>query len=97
MLTELLLEQFRAHAATRIPLGRLTVLVGPNGAGKSSALEALWLLGRLVDAPPEEVFVGPHELRWLVRRGATTKSTVRLPQREQIRRAAHSGTGRAAP
>ncbi|HSO00470.1 MAG TPA: AAA family ATPase [Candidatus Nanopelagicales bacterium] len=70
MLTELSLQQFRAHAATRIPLGRLTVLVGPNGAGKSSALEAVWLLGRLVDEPAERVLSGRHALRWLVRHGA---------------------------
>jgi predicted ATPase len=71
MLTELSLHEYRAHAATRVPLTPLSVLVGPNAVGKSSALEALFLLGRLLDAPPLEVLVGGCELRWLVRRGAT--------------------------
>jgi AAA ATPase-like protein len=71
MLTELSLHQYRAHAATRIPLERLCVLIGPNAVGKSSALEALFLLGRLLSEPAEKVFVGGRDLRWLVRRGAS--------------------------
>lgn len=71
MLTELSLQQFRAHASTTIPLGRLTVLVGPNGSGKSSVLEAVYLLSRLIDAHPSEVFTGRSDLRWLIRHGAT--------------------------
>ncbi|WP_437782911.1 AAA family ATPase [Sorangium sp. So ce1097] len=71
MLTEVSLYEYRAHTATRIPLQQLTVLIGPNAAGKSSVLEAVQLLGRLLAAPAERVFVGARELRWLVRRGAS--------------------------
>lgn len=71
MLTELSLHEYRTHTATTIPLTPLCVLVGPNAVGKSSALEALAVLGRLLDEPADRVFVGSRELRWLVRRGAT--------------------------
>ena len=70
MLTELSLHNYRTHTATTLPLTRLCVLVGPNAVGKSSALEALALLGRLLDAPRKEVLVGKYDLRWLVRHGA---------------------------
>lgn len=81
MLTELLLKNYRCHAETRIPLGRLNVLVGPNAIGKSSALEALWVLGRLLDRPESKlllvseprlegnVLTGAKDLLWLARRG----------------------------
>ncbi len=71
MLTELSLHEYRTHTATTIPLTQLCVLVGPNAVGKSSALEALSLLGRLLDELTEDVLVGERDLRWLVRRGAT--------------------------
>lgn len=78
MLNELFLQNYRGHAATRIPLTPLCVLVGPNGVGKSSALEALSLLGQMLDllerapgAQPEQVFTGGSELQWLLRRGGT--------------------------
>lgn len=74
MITELLLQQFKAHADTRIPIGRLTVLIGANAVGKTSVLEALLLLGKLLEQPRppfREVFQGAQDLRWLVRRGAT--------------------------
>lgn len=73
MITDLLLQQFKAHADTRVPLGPLSVLIGPNAVGKTSVLEALLLLSRLLDAPrsPRDVLQGKHDLRWLVRRGAT--------------------------
>ncbi len=71
MITELTLQQFKAHTATRIPLGKLTVVVGQNAAGKTSILEGLLLLSRLLDQPPESVFTGKYDLRWVLRRGAT--------------------------
>lgn len=71
MLTKLDLQNYRAHTATEIPLSPLTVLIGPNAVGKSSALEALHLLGRLLEDNPEKALTGPRELRWLHRRGAT--------------------------
>lgn len=46
-LTQLRLSAFKAHRATTLPLGPVTVLGGPAGSGKTSALEALALLGRL--------------------------------------------------
>ncbi|WP_437929576.1 ATP-binding protein [Sorangium sp. So ce291] len=85
MLTELSLHQYRAHTATRIPLQQLTVLVGPNAVGKSSVLEALYLLGRAIEAEEskEPVFTGARDLRWLVRRGATEPMRVQLKGRRQ--------------
>ncbi len=78
MITELLLQQFKAHADTRVPIGRFTVLVGPNAVGKTSVLEALLLLNRLLDGArsPRQVFQGKHDLRWLVRRGATQEMKI---------------------
>jgi predicted ATPase len=70
MMTELTLQEYKAHLATVIPLGRLTVLVGTNAVGKTSVLEALLILSRLLDAPAKNVFVAKNDLRWLVRRGA---------------------------
>jgi len=81
MITELILQQFKAHVATRIPLGRLTVLVGPNAAGKTSALEALWLLSRVIEQPRQAlqpVFCGNYDFRWVVRRGATENMKIEV-------------------
>ncbi|WP_437289604.1 AAA family ATPase [Sorangium sp. So ce406] len=85
MLTEVSLHEYRAHTATRIPLQQLTVLIGPNAAGKSSVLEAVQLLGRLIDAggSQESVLFGEHDLRWLVRRGATEPMSIEVAGRRQ--------------
>jgi len=46
-ITRVLLENFKSHARTEIPLRPLTVLVGPNSVGKTSVLEAIeWVVGR---------------------------------------------------
>jgi predicted ATPase len=81
MLTELSLNQYRTHAATRIPLQRFTLLIGPNGVGKSTALEALELFGKLYEHPPAHVFTGKHALSHLVRRGATQGAELKIEVR----------------
>ncbi len=55
MLDRIRLQNFKTHRDTEIQLGRLTVLVGPNGAGKSSVLQAIEMLGRLLDSPTHEL------------------------------------------
>jgi hypothetical protein len=45
-ITKVVLENFKSHAKTEIPLRPLTVLVGPNSVGKTSVLEAIeWIVG----------------------------------------------------
>ena len=81
MITELTLQEYKAHAATRIPLGKLTVLVGPNAVGKTSVLDALLLASRVIDEPDhtvQSVLTGKYDLRWLVRRGATKEMKIRV-------------------
>lgn len=51
-------RNFKTLRDVKLTLGRLTVLVGPNGCGKTSALDGLYFLSLLRDAPPEEVFKG---------------------------------------
>lgn len=43
MITDLKLENFKAHRDTRLSLKQLTMLVGDNGSGKTSVLEAVRL------------------------------------------------------
>ncbi|MWJ01247.1 AAA family ATPase [Clavibacter michiganensis] len=40
-LTNIRIQNFRAHADTTIPLSQLGCLIGENNAGKSSVLHAL--------------------------------------------------------
>ena len=40
-ISKVVLENFKSHARTEIPLRPLTVLVGPNSVGKTSVLEAI--------------------------------------------------------
>jgi predicted ATPase len=71
MLTSLQLQRFKGHRDTTVPLGRITVLVGPNGAGKTSVLQALSLVGQLLNDEPQNVLWGdmsPQDL--LYRAGA---------------------------
>lgn len=81
MITELLLQEYKAHASTTIPLDRLTVLVGPNAVGKTSVLDALLLLSCVIDEPPQSlprILTGKYDLRWLIRRGADREMNVRV-------------------
>ena len=43
-ITKVLLENYKSHSRTEIPLRPLTVLVGPNSVGKTSVLEAIWMV-----------------------------------------------------
>lgn len=74
MLSKLLLQNWRAHAHTEIPLSPFTLLVGPNATGKTSVLEALYLLGRLFQKPSDPAspggFSGRTAPQWLCRQGA---------------------------
>lgn len=47
MITDLALENFKAHRSTRLALKQLTMLVGDNGSGKTSVLEAIRLPDQL--------------------------------------------------
>lgn len=51
MIDKIRLQNFKAHADTTVPLGRLTMLVGDNASGKTSVLEALSLLTMLGPQP----------------------------------------------
>ena len=79
MITEIQLDDFKAHTDTRVPLERFTVLMGDNGVGKTSVLEAVHLLGQAFDLKKglfgtvrehEQLFSGPRDLKWLTRSGA---------------------------
>ncbi len=65
------LLEFKAHRATELRLGRLTVLVGDNASGKSSVLNALALQGRL-HPPIEEILRGAWSIPNLLRRSASS-------------------------
>jgi len=44
-ITKVVLENYKSHSRTEIPLRPLTVLVGPNSVGKTSVLEAIeWIV-----------------------------------------------------
>ena len=62
MIESVTLQNFKAHRDTRVPLGRLTVLVGQNAAGKTSVLQALDLLGRCLHTPAKSLFTGRFAL-----------------------------------
>lgn len=70
MISSIRLSSFKGHRETRMPLGRLTVLVGPNGAGKTSVLQALELLTRLVRESPKQVLRGNLSPWDLLQRGS---------------------------
>lgn len=70
MIRSVTLTNFKAHADTTVPLGKLTLLVGDNASGKTSVLEALWLLSELRWGP-NAVFSGDWSLVDLYRRNAT--------------------------
>lgn len=69
MIRSVTLTNFKAHADTTVPLGKLTLLVGDNASGKTSVLEALWLLSELRWVP-NAVFSGDWSLVDLYRRNA---------------------------
>jgi predicted ATPase len=71
MITELSLRNFKAHRATEVKLGRLTVLVGPNAAGKTSLLQAIALIGLRQNqkTKDEDLFRAEHEPSILLTRG----------------------------
>jgi len=70
MITSIRLQDFKGHLDTRVPLGRLTVLVGPNGSGKTSVLEALWLQSQFIQRRAADVLTGDWSPEDLLRRGA---------------------------
>ncbi|MCC6558192.1 MAG: AAA family ATPase [Polyangiaceae bacterium] len=76
MLTELSLQEFKAHGSTRFELERLTALVGPNACGKTSALEAMLYLSRASQGLGE-VFPDERAARWSIRRGAAGPMQIR--------------------
>lgn len=45
-LTEIRLENFKAHRKLELPLRKFTILIGPNSTGKSSILQSLLILKR---------------------------------------------------
>ena len=55
MIDSVHIQDFKAHSDTKLPLGRLTMLVGDNASGKTSVLEALWLMAALAKVPLEEL------------------------------------------
>jgi predicted ATPase len=71
MITELTLEQYKAHEATRVPLAQLTVLVGPNASGKTSALEAVRVLSRAARMVPDHALLAEPAPYTIVRQGAS--------------------------
>jgi len=73
MITSIRLRNFKGHRDTTLPLRRMTVLVGPNGAGKTSLLQALNLLSRLVQEPPNHVLSGESAPRDLISRSVPTR------------------------
>ena len=48
MLSRLTLTNFKRYREASLQFAPLTVLIGANGSGKSNAIEALWLLSRVV-------------------------------------------------
>lgn len=70
MLRSVTLTNFKAHADTTVPLGKLTLLVGDNASGKTSVLEALWLLSELHKGA-KTAFSGDWSLADLYRRSDT--------------------------
>lgn len=74
-ITKVVLENYKSHSRTEIPLRPLTVLVGPNSVGKTSVLEAI---ERVVAAgmPTEGVSLG--DLEALALRRGTQRCAVTL-------------------
>jgi predicted ATPase len=72
------LQNFKAHRDTRLPLGRMTVLVGQNAVGKTSVLQAMSLLGRCLSSPTTELFAGRFALPGVVHQGAVDPLVIEL-------------------
>jgi len=61
MLTKLTIDSFKAFGkATEVPLQPFTMFIGPNGSGKSTTLQAIDLLGSLVNSDLHG-YLGRHE------------------------------------
>ncbi|MBK6532294.1 MAG: AAA family ATPase [Deltaproteobacteria bacterium] len=78
MIDSVTLQNFKAHRDTRVPLGRMTVLVGQNAVGKTSVLQAMSLLGRCLSSPTTELFAGRFALPGVVHQGATDPLLIEL-------------------
>jgi predicted ATPase len=78
MIDEVFLANYRGHKATRVPLGRFTLLVGDNAVGKTTVLEAIHLALEAVTKPPSVLYQGPRSLKWLMKYGATERMEIRL-------------------
>lgn len=78
MIDSVTLQNFKAHRDTRLPLGRMTVLVGQNAVGKTSVLHAMNLLGRCLSSPTTELFAGRFALPGVVRQGAVEPLVIEL-------------------
>lgn len=78
MIDSVTLQNFKAHRDTRVPLGRMTVLVGQNAVGKTSVLQAMSLLGRSLSAPKTELFAGRFALPGVVHQGAVEPLVIEL-------------------
>ncbi len=48
-LKQIQIEGFTSISSATVDLGRVNILVGANGAGKSNFVQALAMLGRIVD------------------------------------------------
>jgi predicted ATPase len=71
MIDRFALRDFKAHRATELELGRLTVLVGDNASGKTSVLDALALQGS-IRPPIDDILRGAWSIPNLLRRGASS-------------------------
>ena len=69
MIDHVELKDFKGHRHTRVPLGRLTLLVGDNASGKTSVLDALALLASMSPAPVSAL-IGEQSPGDLLRRGS---------------------------
>jgi predicted ATPase len=70
MIEKIIIRDFKAHRETRIPLGRLTMLVGDNASGKTSVLDALALQAAF-NLNPVEVLRGDCLPDDFLRRGSS--------------------------
>jgi energy-coupling factor transporter ATP-binding protein EcfA2 len=76
LLSKIIINNIKVIRDLAVDLDPCTVFVGPNACGKSTVLRSIGYLCAMRDAPPQEIFVGPHALEYVRTSGADGPMTL---------------------